>query len=423
MFFFLGANTQLLRGKIGNRLIATIINEYPKGEVMAETGFLPEIHPEDAAKVCRDLIRFNTVNPPGEEQVASEYVLEALKPYGFEGELLVHADKRATGIARLRGTGELPAVMFNGHVDVVPVGMEPWRYDPFAGEIAEGKVWGRGASDMKGGLAAMIVAAQAVAKSGQKLRGDLIVSATGGEEVNMLGARELAKYPGLGPLQAVIISEPTSNNIALAERGVLWPEITTRGKTAHGSTPHLGKNAVQMMLALIRELEKMEIPFEPHPTLGNFTRSLDIFRGGTQPNVIPDSCVAVYDYRTVPGQDHGQLLAQIEEKIAVLAQTYPDFQASVKAVNDLPPAETLPDDPAVRKFQASASAAAGRQVEIVVMRFATEACIFVPQLGVPCIVLGPGDPALAHQPNEFVEIEAMGEAARMYTRAALDMLG
>jgi len=133
--------------------------------------------------------------------------------------------------------------------------------------------------------------------------------------------------------------------------------------------------------------------------------------------------VAVYDYRTVPGQDHGQLLAQIEEKIAVLAQTYPDFQASVKAVNDLPPAETLPDDPAVRKFQASASAAAGRQVEIVVMRFATEACIFVPQLGVPCIVLGPGDPALAHQPNEFVEIEAMGEAARMYTRAALDMLG
>lgn len=389
---------------------------------MKDNSFASQIQADNVAKLCQDLVRFKTVNPPGDEQAAAAYVLDVLRPYGFEGEFLVHAEKRATGIARLRGSGELPAVMFNGHLDVVPVGAEPWRYDPFMGEIAEGKVWGRGSCDMKGGLAAMIAAAQAIATSGQPLRGDLVVSCTAGEEANMLGARALAAHPGLGPLQAVIISEPTSNYIALVERGVLWPEITTHGKTAHGSTPHLGKNAVMMMIALLNELEKMEIPFEPHPLLGKFTRSLDILRGGTQPNVIPDACSAVYDYRTLPGQDHRQLIAQIEEKISILEQTYPDFRASVKVLNDLPPAETPADHPAVLKFQAAASAAAGREIEIVVMRFATEACIFAPQLNVPCIVLGPGDPALAHQPNEFVEIDAMHEAARIFAFTALEML-
>ena len=106
---------------------------------MTEKGLLPEIRAEDTARVCQDLVRFKTVNPPGDEQVASEYVLEALKPYGFEGELLVHADKRATGIARLRGTGELPAVMFNGHVDVVPPG-SGWTVDPFGGERRGGPI-------------------------------------------------------------------------------------------------------------------------------------------------------------------------------------------------------------------------------------------------------------------------------------------
>jgi len=381
------------------------------------------IEADQVAQLCHDLVRYKTINPPGDELALVNFVLEYLRLLGFEGELVPHAENRASGIARLRGSGELPALMFNGHADVVPVGNQPWRFDPFSGEIAEGKVWGRGSCDMKGGIAAMLVAARSVALTQQKLLGDLVFSITAGEEVNMLGARVLAGLPSLGPLQAIIISEPTTNCIALAERGVLWPEISTHGKTAHGSTPELGINAISMMLLLLKEIEEMEIPFTPHPLLGNMTRSLNIIQGGVQTNVVPDSCSVMYDFRTVPGQDHPAIIAQIEAVIQQLEQRVKDFKATVKLIHDLPPAETAPDHPAVLKFQAAASEALGKPVETQVMKFATEASIFVPALNVPTIVLGPGLPGLAHQPDEYVEIDKMVEAARIYALAAANMLG
>jgi len=390
---------------------------------MTENELFSLIHEHQVAEVCRDLVRFYTVNPPGDEQKASEYVLNFLRSYGFEGELVPHADKRASAVARLKGTGDLPAVMFNGHVDVVPVGTQPWRYEPFAGEIAEGKVWGRGSCDMKGGIAAMLVAARAIALTKKRLRGDLVFSVTAGEEVNQLGARAFVDLNLLGPLQGIIISEPTSNHLCLAERGVLWPEITTRGKTAHGSTPELGINAVLMMLPLLDELEKMEIPFTPHPLLGKMTRSLNILQGGMKANVVPDSCSATYDLRTVPGQDHVKIMAQFEEKLKEFEQRIPGFQATIKKMLDLPAAETSPENPVVLKFKAAATEALGRPVKIEVMKFATDAATFVPRLNVATVVLGPGDPVLAHQPDEFVEIEKMVEAARIYALAAVKMLG
>ena len=380
------------------------------------------IHPEDAVRFCGDLVRFDTTNPPGNELVAAQYVIDELAKFGFEGELIHEGEGRANCIARLKGSGEQPAVMFNGHLDVVPVGKEPWKHDAFGGEVVDGKLWGRGSSDMKGGIAAMMAAARAVAESGHPLKGDLVVACTAGEEVNMLGARTLVKYAGLGPLQAIIISEPTSNTLALAERGVLWPEITTHGKTAHGSTPELGINAVQMMLALLAEIEKNPVPFEPHPLLGNFTRSLNILQGGVKTNVVPDACTVVYDYRTVPGQDHELLIAQLEEICDRMKGTYPDFSATVRMLNNLPAAETPESHEQVTKFKAAASEALGRPVELSVMKFASEACIFLPELNVASIVLGPGIAALAHQPNEYVEVDAMQEAARVYATAAIRML-
>jgi len=381
------------------------------------------IEADQIAQLTHDLVRYKTVNPPGDELALVSFVLEYLRMLGFEGELVHHAENRASGVARLRGTGELPALMFNGHADVVPVGDQPWRFDPFSGEIAEGKVWGRGSCDMKGGIAAMLAAARAIALSKQKLRGDLLFSVTAGEEVNMLGARVLSELPSLGPLQAIIISEPTTNCMALAERGVLWPEITTHGKTAHGSTPELGINAISMMLLLLKEIEEMEFPFTPHPILGNLTRSLNVIQGGVQTNVVPDSCSVLYDFRTVPGQKHPAIIAQIEAKIQQIEQRVKDFKATVRMIHDLPPAETAPDHPAVLRFEAAASAALGKPVGTHVMKFATEASIFVPALNVPTIVLGPGNPGLAHQPDEFVEIEAMVETARVYALAAANMLG
>ena len=381
-----------------------------------------QIDTSELTRVCRDLVRFRTINPPGDELPAAEYILAFLRQSGFEGELVPHGPNRASAFARLKGSGELPALVFNGHIDVVPVGAGEWRHAPFEGVVQDGKLWGRGSADMKGGVAAMLMAARAIATSGLNLRGDLVLAATAGEEVDMLGATVIAARPDLGLLQAIIISEPTSNRLGLAERGVFWVEFTTHGKTAHGSTPELGRNAIAMMMTLLSEFERLTIPFTPHPVLGHFTRSINTIQGGVKINVVPDRCVATVDMRTVPGQDHRAMLRQLQALIAELERHSPDFQASVRLVSDLPAVETSPDEPVVQRFAEIAAQVMGKPPEPERVRFATEACIFVPALHVPNIIFGPGDAALAHQPDEFIEIDEMVKAARVYAAVAAQLL-
>jgi succinyl-diaminopimelate desuccinylase len=383
---------------------------------------LKQIEAIELAGVCRDLIRFKTVNPPGDELEAAQFVLDYLRQAGFEGEIVPNGERRGSVLARFKGSGESPARALNGHLDVVPVGAERWRHEPFEGVVEDGKVWGRGSADMKGGLAAMLVAARLVAQSGLKLRGDLAVFATAGEEVDMLGARSLAALPDLGPLQAILISEPTLNCLGLAERGVFWPEFTTHGQTAHGSTPHLGHNAIMMMVNLLSELERLEIPYTPHAVLGDFTRSINTIQGGVKVNVVPDQASALVDMRTVPGQDHSELLHHLEDFVQDLERRVPDLSASVRLTYDLPPAETSPEEPVVRAFQEAVQEANGHLPDAAIVRFATEAAIFVPALGVPTLIYGPGDPALAHQPDEHVQLEKMVEATRSYLAAAVRLL-
>jgi succinyl-diaminopimelate desuccinylase len=276
---------------------------------------------------------------------------------------------------------------------------------------------------MKSGVAAMLVAARALSEMRQQLRGDLILAMTAGEEVGMTGAQQVAAWPELGDVAAIIISEPTDNTVGLAERGVLWIELTTHGQTAHGSTPHLGRNAINMMRRLLDAVDRVRIPFARHPILGDFTYSLDTIQGGTVNNVVPDRCVASLDLRTVPGQDHNSILRHFEALIGELTESEPEFSAEVHSPFSLPAIETPADHPAVADFTEAVAAATGRPAAGGIVRFATEAAIFVPALQLPVIVYGPGDPDLAHQPDENVAIGKMLEAARVYTAAALHMLG
>jgi succinyl-diaminopimelate desuccinylase len=220
----------------------------------------------------------------------------------------------------------------------------------------------------------------------------------------------------------MVISEPTLNRLGLAERGVFWPEFTTHGKTAHGSTPDLGRNAILMMVALLSELEQLPIPYTPHPTLGHFTRSIDTIQGGVKVNVVPDACTAMVDMRTVPGQDHAELLKTLEDFVAGLESRIPGFHGSVRLTNELPPVETSSDEPVVTQFRGVVKEAAGHLPEPETVRFATEAAIFVPALNIPILVYGPGDADLAHQPDEYVEVDKMVTAARVYLAAAVRML-
>jgi succinyl-diaminopimelate desuccinylase len=389
---------------------------------MEKENLLPFVKETDVVKFCQELVRIKSVNPPGDELQAAEYVSSVLKKIGLEVVLIKHSATRASVLARLKSSRKKPALLYNGHLDTVPVGSEKWIHDPFEGVVSEGKIWGRGTADMKGGLVALIVAAKALAEARLPLQGDLIIAATAGEEVDSLGATAVAARPNLGPVQAVVIPEPSYNDVYVAEKGAFWLEITTQGKTAHGSMPEMGRNAVMMMMTLINELGKMTFPFKEHQLLGGSSQSINTIMGGVKTNVIPDQCVITVDMRTVPGQDHRAILKQVEDLIADLRRRTPDFKASVKVTNDRAPVETSPDEPVVQSFYDIVAEVAGERPVPKGVRYYTDAVAFVPVLKAPMIICGPGDAKLAHQPNEHVEISKLLQAAKILTLAAAKLL-
>jgi len=387
-----------------------------------EERLLASIKEPELIEFCQQLVRRKSVNPPGDELPIAEYVASTLDGFGLEVELVRHGPNRASVLARLKGRGTKPGLLYNGHLDTVPVGAQEWIHDPFSAKTAEGKIWGRGAVDMKGGLAALMAAAKALAGARLPLSGDFIMAATAGEETDSQGAMAIAARSDLRPLQAVIIAEPTNNGVYVAEKGALWLELTTHGKTAHGATPELGRNAVMMMWKLIGELEKLEIPHEEHPMLGSFTRSINTIAGGMKTNVVPDNCVVTVDMRTVPGQDHLAILRRIEDLIEDLGRRIPDFKASAKITNDRIPVQTSPEESVVKGVVEIVAEVTGERPVPGGISYYTDGAAFVPALNIPMIICGPGDPKLAHQPNEHVEVSSLVQSARIFTLAAVKLL-
>lgn len=389
---------------------------------MEEKGLLASIREPEVTKFCQELVRIKSVNPPGDELPIADYIASTLKKFELEVELVRHSPTRASVLARLKGLGEKPGLLYNGHLDTVPIGTEEWVYHPFAAEVAQGRIWGRGTVDMKGGLAALMVTAKTLAEARMPLRGDFILAATAGEETDSQGAMAIATRSDLEPLQALIIAEPSNNGLYVAEKGALWLELTTYGKTAHGATPELGRNAVMMMWKLIGEVEKLQIPYEKHAMLGGFTRSINTIAGGMKTNVVPDNCVMTVDMRTVPGQDHLAILRGIEDLIADLVDRIPDFKASVKVTNNRAPVETSPEEPVVQSIVEVVSEVTGERPVLRGASYYTDGAALVPALRIPMIICGPGDPALAHQPNEHVQVSNLVQAARIFALAAIRLL-
>jgi succinyl-diaminopimelate desuccinylase len=380
------------------------------------------IRAEQLTTLCGDLVRFKTVNPPGDERPCAEYIASFLEKAGFVTELMQHAENRSSVVARLKGSGEKPGLVYSGHLDVVPVGAEQWLHPPFDGEVVDGVLWGRGASDMKGGDAAVLAAAAAVAGANLPLKGDLILAFTAGEEGEQLGASAIAARPNLAPVQAVVIAEPSYNEVYIAEKGAFWLEIATHGKTAHGSAPQLGRNAIMMMAPLLEALDAQQVPFEVHPLLGGFTRSINTITGGVKTNVVPDYCSVTIDQRTVPGQSHGEILKGVEDLIAEFNRRSEGFKATVTVINDRIPVASPAEEPVVQRFYDFVGQITGSRPVDKGVAYYTDAVALVPALNAPLIICGPGDAKLAHQPNEHVEVAKMVECAQIYALAAGELL-
>ena len=375
--------------------------------------------PQALARLCSELVKIDSINPPGNETRLAEYCARYLEDLALEVSVINHGQNRSSLLARLPGKGNKPGVLFSAHLDTVPPGLTAWEHDPLSGLIADGNVYGRGAADMKGGMAVILYTVSALQAG---LEGDIYIALTAGEETDSLGAKVVADRLAGVPLQGIIIPEPTHNQVVIAEKGALWLELTTFGKTAHGSTPGVGVNAIEHMRLLLNEWDALPFTLPAHPLLGEFTRSLNTIQGGVKTNVVPDQCTVSIDMRTLPGQDHAEIFRQVEALIKMLSGSVDQFKASVVVSNDRPPVMTDPHHPFVVNFNQAIETATGTRPAPRGMFAFTDGSILAPRLKLPLVVCGPGQPNIAHQPDEYVEISQLTESAKILSQALTGLL-
>lgn len=363
--------------------------------------------PADAVSLTRDLVRYQTVNPPGSERDCARYAGRLLQDWGFQVEYHEYAEARASVIARAGGSDARPPLCLTGHLDVVPLGARAWTKDPFAGETDGDRLYGRGTSDMKAGVAAMLAAARAFAG---KLAGTpgLVLVLTAGEEGGCIGSEHLARLPDLmGKAGAIVVGEPTSNYPLVGHKGSVKFYAQFRGVSAHGSMPHLGVNAVYKAARAVAKLEGFDFGVAPHPVMGAPTLNVGTFEGGAGVNLVPDAARIGVDIRTVPGMDHAALLARLKSLMGE--------EAELEVFSDLPAVWTEPDKEWVRRVFEICRPVLGEAPEPRTAPYMTDAAnLLKVYRGAPAIVLGPGEAAMAHQTDEYCSTERIRQAVALY---------
>lgn len=377
------------------------------------------LQPDEAIAFLRELVQINSVHPGGDEAAVAAAVARKLAAEGIPADVIpLGQPRRANALGRLAGGGR-PGLVFSGHLDVVPPGEAPWRYDPWSATVADGRLYGRGSIDMKGGLAAQVMAVCLLRRAGVSLGGDLWLAATAGEESDLIGARAMAASGGIAGAGGVVVGEPTGLEVIVAHRGVIWLDVITHGHTAHASVPHQGVNALAAMGEALGRLAALQLPHTPHPALGGPTVTPTVIRGGTAANVVPDRCELRLDIRTVPGQTADQVIAAIAEVLRGL----PGPPAELVLVADDPPGATDPAAPLVQAALAAAADFTGRRHVPRTAGYFTELAIYQPVLQVPVVVCGPGNPGQAHQPNEHIILDDYLEGIRFFAALAVRGLG
>ena len=361
----------------------------------------------NSISLTRELLAFNTMNPPGQERACAEYLGKLLEDGGFETDIYEFAEGRTSLVARIQGDSDRAPICFTGHIDTVPLGATPWTKDPLKGEIEGDRIYGRGATDMKGGVAAMVVATLRVAEL-SKGRTGVILVITAGEETGCQGAYFLASHgTALGKAGAIVVGEPTSNFPVVGHKGALWIEARATGMAAHGSMPEKGINAIYKAADAVKKLQDFDFEAVPHPLLGSPTLNVGTITGGININSVPDQALIGIDIRTTPDQSN----KEVYEKL----KSYLGQELEFNRLMDVEGIATDPQDEWIQEvFEVMESFLKERPVARGVTYF-TDASALTPAFGnPPTIILGPGDPAMAHKTDEYCEISKIEEAVEAY---------
>jgi succinyl-diaminopimelate desuccinylase len=360
----------------------------------------------NAVQLTKELVRINTINPPGREELCARHLGALLEDAGFRIRYHDYAEGRVSLIAELGSASERPPLCLTGHIDTVPLGAAKWRMDPFAGDTDNGKLYGRGTSDMKAGVAAVTVAALNMAGHLAHTPGVKLVI-TAGEETGCEGAFHLYRAGVLGRAGAVVVAEPTSNYPFIGHKGALWLTARTRGTTAHGSMPDKGDNAVYKAARAASTLQSFRFDNAPHPLMGQATLNLGTFHGGLNINSVPDLAELGIDIRTVPTVDHAALIRTLT------AQLGPDVE--LEPLMDLEAVYTEPQDPWMQGvFEIMTPMLGERPVPRAAPYFTDAAALSRAYANPPTVILGPGEPHMAHQTDEYCTIDKLEVSVAAY---------
>lgn len=365
----------------------------------------------DAVTLTQTLVRMDTINPPGHENQCCDYLDGLLSAAGFACKRYDFAPGRTSLVAKIgrQDAGKAP-LCFTGHVDVVPLGAVSWSHAPFGAEIVDGKLYGRGSSDMKSGVAAFVATALSLAAELKDGPG-LVLVITAGEETGCEGAFDLARRhqsePVLGRAGAMVVAEPTANYPLVGHKGALWLKARTAGVTAHGSMPERGDNAIYKAAQAVSALAAFAFAGAPHALMGRSTLNVGTIRGGLNINSVPDAAEIGVDIRTVPGVSHPELFACLSQ---LLGDT-----VELDRVLDVGSIYTAPADPWIQSVFAVMAPLLGVAPVARSVAFFTDAAALSPAYaGPPTIILGPGEPQLAHQTDEYCYVARIEQAVLAY---------
>lgn len=355
---------------------------------------------EKQAKILKDLIQINSVN--GNEIDVAAYLAKLFEQYGFKTEIDAFGNRRANLIVEFGSDSSKRVLGVTGHMDTVAIGnRNNWHHDPFGAETQGDRLYGRGAADMKSGLAAQVIALIELKESGWQPDGKILFIATAGEEYGTPGANRLEERGIAKDLDALIVGEPTGGNIVYATSGSYNYQVICKGRSAHSSMPERGVNAVSGLARFIELEDRLfdNVPFDQY--LGSVKHSITILKAGDQVNTIPDHAELRGNIRPTRAFDNQKVTQRLNQAIDYLNQTT-DYQLSLNILNDWWPIATDPQNELVKLALTASKNSYQKDPELTIINGATDASVFVkhrPEL--PVIVLGADEWSLAHQVDEY----------------------
>lgn len=382
-----------------------------------------EVDAQGVVEFTRALVRVPSTNDPARgrnEQPAADLVAARMREWGWEPVVYEAAPGRPNVVAVVEGGGgDGPTLMFEGHTDVVTEGdLSEWTVDPFGGEIRDGKLWGRGSADMKSGLAATLYATRALQLAGP-FPGRIKVCALADEEGLMIGAHHFVDQGLAADVDGAIVAEPEAGEICAVAKGALRLRVDFTGKMAHGAMPQHGRNPVQAVGALLtglRELQaELQKRFPAHEHLGEVYVTPTVVRAGSeeQVNVIPATASVFVDVRTIPGVGHQDVAGRVAELAA-----WDGIASEVSILVDRPPVDVPVSDPVVAALAAAHRDVTGEEPVYGGVPGSTDGTVLTHWGGVPSVVYGPGGKWIAHQADEYVEVDEIVRCTRVFAEAA-----